>query len=403
MSAIKKSVDKIVIDGRREQAWTIAELVDGVIGPRYLSDSWRDSEIIQLLHFTARSYLLSTEIPEANVFVYNHYALNTKMFSATTAANLELLTWSQGLLSVQLGLFMFINNSAHEYVNNPFMPRRGNARFDGDMIILRAYLLYLSKLQEQMEKDCGDTNPELSDAEDALSRRLPFFRYAINNWVLHGIRLQRKIDPLSSHFEISKSDFPSMRESSGGNTAQQELEGYFLHRFSGAATLIELVSQIYEQIEGYSWVEEPNSLDSTYESELNLGAHLDKRPSRVSPRTSPTTLQDPPIIPIMSDSRLKPLSQGMKETFWQERRHLQQDEIKLQWAANVAPLIGIPRQPEAPVQSLEPISIQGQQMARQSTSKPWAKANRYTPVSTLFTHILPFSRVDASVGYHNPS
>ena len=112
-----------------------------------------------------------------------------------------------------------------------------------------------------------------------------------------------------------------------------------------------------------------------------LGAHLDKRPSKVSPRPSPTTLQDPSTVPLMSDSRLISLLEGMKETFWQERGHLQQDEIKLQWAANVAPLISILREPEAPAQSLEPISTQGQQMARQSTSESWAKASRLEPVN----------------------
>ena len=122
-----------------------------------------------------------------------------------------------------------------------------------------------------------------------------------------------------------------------------------------------------------------------------LGAHLDKRPSRVSPRPSPpTTLQTPPIVRIMSDSRLISLLEGMKETFWQERGHLQQDEIKLQWAANVAPLISILREPEAPAQSLEPISTQGQQMARQSTSESWAKASRHTSVNThVYTPLSP--------------
>ena len=113
-----------------------------------------------------------------------------------------------------------------------------------------------------------------------------------------------------------------------------------------------------------------------------VSAPLDKRLSRVSPRSSNTPLQDPPIVPIMSDARLISLFESMKETFWQERGHLQPDEIKLQWAANVAPLISILREPEAPAQSLEPISTQGQQMARQSTSESWAKASRLEPVNT---------------------
>ena len=137
-----------------------------------------------------------------------------------------------------------------------------------------------------------------------------------------------------------------------------------------------------------------------------LGAHLDKRPSRVSPRPSPTPLQDPPIVPIMSDSRLiaRRASElaSIKETFLQERGHLQQDEIKLQWAAYVAPLTSILWGPEAPARSPEHISTQGQ-MARQSTSESWAKVSRNTPVNTHAYMPLSLWRVDARVGYHHPS
>ena len=113
-----------------------------------------------------------------------------------------------------------------------------------------------------------------------------------------------------------------------------------------------------------------------------LRAHLDKRPSRVSPRPSPTPLQDPPLVPIMSDSETISYLANKRKTFWQERGHLQQDEIKLQWAAYAAQFISILWGPEAPAQSPEHISTQGQQMARQSTSESWAKASRNTPVNT---------------------
>ena len=105
--------------------------------------------------------------------------------------------------------------------------------------------------------------------------------------------------------------------------------------------------------------------------ELNLGAQLDKRPPRISPRPSPTTLQDPSINPIMSDSRHISLLGGMKKTFWQKRRHLQEDEIKLQWAAEVGRHISILRELGASAQSLEPIPTVRQQMARQSSSESW--------------------------------
>ena len=79
------------VEDRREPALTIGylpeeshdieadiEFVDGVDGPRQLSHSWRDSETIPSL--------FPTEILEAHVLPYYHYALGTKIFSTTSAA-----------------------------------------------------------------------------------------------------------------------------------------------------------------------------------------------------------------------------------------------------------------------------------------------------------------------------
>lgn len=64
----------------------------------------------------------------------------------------------------------------------------------------------------------------------------------------------------------------------------------------------------------------------------------------------------------------------MKQQFWHEHQHLQQDEIKLQWQARAAPYTKILLDTPAPTQSPELTSTQGQQMARQSTSKSSAEA-----------------------------
>ncbi|KAF6220124.1 hypothetical protein HO133_003255 [Letharia lupina] len=76
----------------------------------------------------------------------------------------------------------------------------------------------------------------------------------------------------------------------------------------------------------------------------------------------------------MSDPELMSYLEGMKKKFWNERRHLQQDEIKLQWAARAAPYTSILLDTQAPIQPLELTSTQGHQMARQSTSKSWSEA-----------------------------
>ena len=193
----------------------------------------------------------------------------------------KLLTWSQGLLSVQFGLAIFINTLAHGYVKNPFMSRRVNSGLDGDMMVLRAYLLYLQKLQEQMEKCCCDTNPELSHAEDALLWRFPFFRYAIPFSVLDGISVRRRIDPClfdmenprmhGSHFEVWKSRFRPTKESLEGHMTQQEVKSYFLARFSGAAPLVDLDSQMKTQTRSLLGVEEADFPDSKCAFGPNLG------------------------------------------------------------------------------------------------------------------------------------
>lgn len=100
--------------------------------------------------------------------------------------------------------------------------------------------------------------------------------------------------------------------------------------------------------------------------------HSDKRSSKASPKPRTTSLQRSPAAPIMSDSTLMSYLEGMKKTFWHERHHLQQDEIKLQWAARAAPFTSVLLDTEAPTQPLELTSTSGQEMARQSTSRSWA-------------------------------
>ena len=76
----------------------------------------------------------------------------------------------------------------------------------------------------------------------------------------------------------------------------------------------------------------------------------------------------------MSEAKLISYLEGMKQRFWEERRHLQPDEINLQWAAKAAPYTNILLGTEAQTLPLELTSTQGQQMARQSTSKSCAEA-----------------------------
>ena len=109
---------------------------------------------------------------------------------------------------------------------------------------------------------------------------------------------------------------------------------------------------------------------------------------------SSTSLQRSPVAPIMSNPKLISYLEGMKKTFWHERRHLQQEEIKLQWAAKAAPLASILFNTEAPTQPMDITSTQGQQMARQSTSKSWteaASARGRAPVRTQIYLPLPGS------------
>ncbi|CAD6581080.1 MAG: hypothetical protein ASARMPRED_000416 [Alectoria sarmentosa] len=77
----------------------------------------------------------------------------------------------------------------------------------------------------------------------------------------------------------------------------------------------------------------------------------------------------------MSDPKLVSYLEGMKKRFWHECRHLQQDEIKLQWAARTAPYTSVLLDTEAPTQALELTSTPGQEMARQSTSKSLAETS----------------------------
>ena len=187
------------------------------------------------------------------------------------------LAFSRGLLFVQSGLVMFIHASAHEHVKKIFMSRLGNGHPDGEMILLRACLLYFKARKEREHYEL----PTILDPPEIRDGGLPFFRYAVTYWVLHGMRLQRRIDPQvfereiqsmgGSHFESWKSYFLSVREGSEGNTAQQEVESYFLARIPVVTTPIELVSQIITQVGDHLWVEEAGPTGSIHESDPNLG------------------------------------------------------------------------------------------------------------------------------------
>ena len=192
----------------------------------------------------------------------------------------ELLAWSRGLLSVQSGLVVFVHVSAYEHVKNSVMSRLGKSHHNGDHIILRACLLHLKKSQEKMKRYCGVTDPELSHT-GAVMGGIPFFRYAVTYWVQHGIRTQRKIDPRlfetefesmhESQFETWKYYFSYMRETSEGNTAQQEVESYFSASVHAVTAPIKLVSQINEQAGGGLRLKEADSPNSTCEYGPNLG------------------------------------------------------------------------------------------------------------------------------------
>lgn len=135
-------------------------------------------------------------------------------------------------------------------------------------------------------------------------------------------------------------------------------------------------------------------------------AHLDKRSLRASLMLRSTSLQRPPVAITMSDPELMSYLEGMKKKFWNERRHLQQDEIKLQWAARAAPYTSILLDTQAPIQPLELTSTQGHQMARQSTSKSWSEAasRRRASVRTHL-HLAPsiLEGADAGIGGRHSS
>ena len=77
----------------------------------------------------------------------------------------------------------------------------------------------------------------------------------------------------------------------------------------------------------------------------------------------------------MSDAKLITYLEGMKNRFWHERQHLQQDEIKRQWEAKAASLTSILLDTQNQTLLPEPTSNQATQMARQSTSMSWAEAS----------------------------
>ena len=125
--------------------------------------------------------------------------------------------------------------------------------------------------------------------------------------------------------------------------------------------------------------------------------------SSASPLSNPTSLSRSPA-PIMSDANFISLLEGVKKAFWHERQNLQQDEIKLQWAAKAASLSSILLDTENQTLLPEPISNQGTQMARQSTSMSWAQApaRRRGSVRTQLNLLpSPFEGADAFSGCRN--
>ena len=122
--------------------------------------------------------------------------------------------------------------------------------------------------------------------------------------------------------------------------------------------------------------------------------------SSASPLSNPTSFSRP-LAPIMSDAKFISFLEGVKKTFWHERQNLQQDEIKLQWAAKAASLTSILLDTENQTLQPKPISNQGTQMARQSTSMPWAEApaRRRGSVRTQLNLLpSPFEGADFDIG-----
>ena len=128
--------------------------------------------------------------------------------------------------------------------------------------------------------------------------------------------------------------------------------------------------------------------------------HLGKRSSRASLLPISASLQRPPFAPIMSD-RLRSCLEGMKKKFWQEHRHLPQDDIKLRWTAYVTPYTNILL--DTDVRTLPSgltSSTPGQQIPCQSTTKSCAATRRRGSVCAHL-HLASFLRegADASIGY----
>lgn len=130
--------------------------------------------------------------------------------------------------------------------------------------------------------------------------------------------------------------------------------------------------------------------------------HPGKRSSRASPVPSPISLRRLPAAPIMSETKLISYLEEMKRKFWEARRHLQPDEINLQWAAKAAPYTNILLGTGTQTLPLELTSTQAPQMARHSTSKSCAEApvrrrGSVRPHLDLSSFLLEGS--DAGIGY----
>ena len=121
--------------------------------------------------------------------------------------------------------------------------------------------------------------------------------------------------------------------------------------------------------------------------------HSGKRSSRASPLYNPTFLRHPPIAPIMAETNARSILEGIKNKFWHERRHLQQDEIRLQWAAEAATYASILFDTDDKTVLPETTRI--------PTPRPWAEASarRRGSVCALLNLLSsPIERADDSTG-----
>lgn len=91
----------------------------------------------------------------------------------------------------------------------------------------------------------------------------------------------------------------------------------------------------------------------------------------------------------MSDPGLMSYLKEMKTQFWHELRHLQQDEIKLQWIARTAPYISIHLDIEAQTLPLGLTSTQRQPIARQFSFKSGAEAATKRGSVRTYLHLPP--------------